>query len=107
MLAGWILTLSFSACTMQKDTFDSTTWKAQRGASALDNQRGGMVPKLKTSLSEGMPRAEVLRLLGEPDSQRANTDVYELGVSDLGIDEEHYEIGYKDGDVASHRWSRR
>ncbi len=94
---------------MQTQTFDSDAWKSQRGARAQDNRRGGMVSSLDTSIRAGMPRAEVIGLLGEPDSRNAetDTDVYELGVSDLGIDEEYYEIRYRDGNVVSHRWARR
>lgn len=99
-----------SACPMQETTnFDSAAWKSQRGAKPLDNQRGSMVSALAKLVADGMPREEVIGLLGEPDSSNATTgvDIYELGVSDAGIDEEYYEIRYQDGRVASHRWARR
>lgn len=94
---------------MQTQTFDSDAWKSQRGVRAQDNRRGGMVPSLDTSIREGMPRADVIALLGDPDSRNdeTDTDVYELGVSELGIDEEYYEIRYRDGNVVSRRWARR
>jgi len=108
-LVALLIPLLFSACTMQTHTFDSDAWKSQRGIRAQDNRRGGMVPSLDASIAVGMPRADVVRLLGEPDSRNAetDTDVYELGVSDLGIDEEYYEIRYQDGNVVSRRWARR
>ncbi len=94
---------------MQTTHFDSSAWKSQRGASAHDNQRGQMVESLEKAVRTGMSRAEVVELLGDPDSSNAETgvDTYELGVSSYGIDEEYYEIRYQDGNVASHRWARR
>jgi hypothetical protein len=99
----------FSACTMQNKNFDSVTWKAQRGASAQSNQRGTMVEPLQNAIRTGMLRDELVELLGEPDSSNAqtNVDIYELGVSPVGIDEEYYEIRYENGKVISHRWARR
>ena len=104
-----LLTLFLSACTMQTTNFDSSTWKSQRGAAAQNNQRGQMVGTLDKVVRAGMARAEVIELLGEPDSSNIDTgvDTYELGVSDYGIDEEYFEIRYQDGKVASHRWARR
>ena len=105
-----ILPLLIAGCAMHETTnFDSAAWKSQRGAKPLDNQRGAMVPALANLISEGMPRADVIGVLGEPDSSDAakGVDVYELGVSDAGIDEEYYEVRYQDGRVASRRWSRR
>jgi len=104
-----LLILFLSACTMQTTNFDSSTWKSQRGAAAQDNQRGQMVGALDKVVRTGMTRAEVIELLGEPDSGNADSgvDIYELGVSDYGIDEEYFEIRYQDGKVASHRWARR
>ncbi len=105
-----LLTLLLSACTMQTTApFDSASWKSQRGADAQHNRRGTMVAALEKSIAVGMPRAQVLGLLGEPDSTDAasSTDVYELGVAQYGVDEEFYQIHYQDGKVASHRWGRR
>lgn len=93
----------------QTGGFDSDAWKSQRGAAALDNRRGAMVASLEGVVREGMARADVLAALGEPDSSDADNgvDVYELGVSGVGVDEEYYEIRYQNGRVASHRWGRR
>lgn len=102
--------LLLTACAMHENAnFDSAAWKSQRGAQPLDNQRGAMVPALTKAIADGMTREEVIGLLGEPDSSNGatNVDIYELGVSDAGIDEEYYEVRYQDGRVASRRWARR
>lgn len=89
---------------MQKDSFDANTWKAQRGVSAKDNKRIDMVPKLEASVRVGMPRADVIALLGEPDSHNRETDAdrYFLGLP-LGPDEQYYEIRYLNGVVSTLR----
>lgn len=105
-----LIPLLLTACAMHETaTFDSAAWKSQRGAKPLDNKRGSMVPALAKTITDGMTRDEVIMVLGEPDSSNAETsvDIYELGVSDAGIDEEYYEIRYQDGRVASRRWARR
>jgi hypothetical protein len=110
VLLTLLLTLSLSACAMQNTPdFDSNAWKSQRDAAPRDNKRGQMVATLEKALHTGMSRDEVVRLLGEPDSTDADTatDVYELGVAACGVDEEFYEIQYKDGKLAAHRWARR
>lgn len=90
-------------------SFDSASWKSQRGADAQQNRRGTMVAALEKSIDVGMPREQVIALLGEPDSTDAatSTDMYELGVAQYGVDEEFYQIQYQDGKVATHRWGRR
>jgi hypothetical protein len=110
LCSAMVLILSLSACAMQTTSnFDSDAWKSQRGAVAQQNQRGPMVASVEKAIHPGMPRDEVVALLGEPDSSdtATSTDVYELGVARYGIDEEFYEIQYQDGKVASHRWGRR
>ena len=89
---------------MQTDSFDSDTWKAQRGVKAPDNQRIHMVSSLENTIRVGMPRAEVIRLLGEPDSHdpATGTDQYLLGLA-WSPDEKYYEIRYKEGVIASLR----
>jgi len=108
--AALLFSLTLSACAMDTTSnFDSDAWKAQRGVAAQDNRRGGMVVALEQTLSIGMSRDDVVRLLGEPDSSDAAsaTDIYELGVAAYGIDEEFYEIRYENGKIASHRIGRR
>ena len=106
---GLAATLLFTSCTMKADNFDSDTWKAQRGVPALENQRGRLVVALDAVIPSGTPRAEVIRVLGEPDQvdSAAGIDVYELGTAAYGIDEEYIEVHYKDGNVVSHRLMRR
>jgi hypothetical protein len=102
--------LSLSACAMEHSSqFDSDAWKSQRGVSPQENGRGTMVPALEKVLHPGMRRDEVVDLLGEPDFSDANraTDTYELGLAGYGVDEEYYEIRYRDGKLASHRMARR
>lgn len=99
-----------AACTMQQTSaFDSDAWKSQRGAAPLDNGRGAMVEGVQAAVAEGMARDEVVALLGEPDSRdpATGTETYELGVSAVGVDEEYFEVRYRDGRVASRRWARR
>ncbi len=92
---------------MQTDSFDSDTWKAQRGASATANKRGSMGAALEAAVRVGMPRADVIRLLGEPDLRdtETNSDQYMVGLA-TGPDEQYYEIQYKDGNVASVRFGQ-
>jgi outer membrane protein assembly factor BamE (lipoprotein component of BamABCDE complex) len=109
LLAPSLLAITMG-CNMQQTThFDAETWKAQRGAAADQNRRGTMVEALEQAVRVGMRRNEVIALLGEPDASDAQTqtDTYELGVSPLGIDEEYYQIAYRDGMVASLEWRRR
>jgi hypothetical protein len=96
--------LLFSACTMPTDSFDSNTWKSQRGASAKDNKRITMVPTLEARIRVGMSREEVVQILGEPDArdQQANADKYFLGLS-MGPDQQYYEIRYQNSAVATMR----
>lgn len=104
------LSLSLSACAMeQTPRFDSDAWKAQRGVAAKDNTRGGMLAAMEAVVQPGMSRDAVLALLGEPDTRDAETgiDTYELGVAKFGVDEEYYEIRYRDGKVESRQWQRR
>ena len=104
------LTFSLSACAMEHQTqFDSDAWKSQRGAAATDNRRGSMLPALEKALHTGMTRDQVVALLGEPDISNAQTgtDEYELGLAGYGVDEEYYEIRYRDGKIESHRMGRR
>jgi hypothetical protein len=104
------ITLSLSACAMEHSSqFDSDAWKSQRGVATQENRRGPMVPALEKVLHAGMSRDEVVGLLGEPDysDTDAGTDTYELGLAGYGVDEEYYEIRYRDGKLESHRMGRR
>lgn len=100
-LAALPLTFALAACNMQTKSFDSETWKAQRGVEATVNKRVHMVSELEAAVQVGMPRTEVIRLLGEPDSRRVetDTDLYFLGLP-MGPDEQYYEIRYEGGKIA-------
>lgn len=107
-LAACALAFSLTtACTMHDTSFDSNAWKSQRDVAAQDNARGPMVAGMQQTLRAGMPRTEVVALLGEPDSRRDTTDVYELGRAPYGVDEEYYEIRYVDDKVTTHGLGRR
>lgn len=112
-LACSLIALSMTACTMHTETdtkpFDSATWKSQRGVAGTDNRRGPLVEALATAIRSGMTRDEVHGVLGEPDSTRAasSIDVYELGRTPYGVDEEYYEVRYRDGRVDTHGMGRR
>lgn len=81
--------------TSQTGAFDAEQWKAQRGSSARNNPRIGMVAELQRKhLREGMTREEVQRLLGEPDQRRGTSEVYELGQSPVGVSYEYFVIDY-------------
>ncbi len=83
--------------------FDSAAWRAQRGSTAIDNPRSGLVAALERQrLREGMPRDEVRRLLGEPDLSEGGADVYLLGASPVGVDLETYRIDYRQDRVSSY-----
>ncbi|MFD0724362.1 hypothetical protein [Lysobacter brunescens] len=68
-----------------------------------------MLPALDKVLHAGMSRDEVVKLLGEPDHSdtQAGVDQYELGIAGYGVDEEYYELRYRDGKLESHRMGRR
>ncbi|MCP3057697.1 hypothetical protein LXT21_02780 [Myxococcus sp. K38C18041901] len=81
--------------TTQKGAFDSEQWKAQRGSGADKNPRVGMVVALKQHhLREGMSREDVHTLLGEPEQRRGTSEVYELGVSPVGVSYEYFIIDF-------------
>lgn len=83
--SGWFVMKHFS-----RDTFDAAAWRAQAGKGDQDNPRAGMAATLTTEvLKPGMPRAEVLALLGPPDFQKGQKDYYELGRSAYGVDYEY------------------
>lgn len=83
--------------------FDAELWQAQRGSNERRNPRAGMVGDLlREHLRVGMSRAEVLRLLGEPDYRDRLSDVYELGVSPVGVDDEYLVVDYDDTGRVKH-----
>ena len=110
LLAFALLSAFFlTACTMHTESFDADTWKSQRGVAASNNRRGPLVASIDNVVRSGKSRADVVGLLGAPDSTRTGSsiDVYELGRSPYGVDEEFYEVRYVDGKVQSHGMGRR
>lgn len=107
-LALCVPLLLLAACSMHSNAFDSDLWKSQRGVQGTDNRRGGMVPEVRTALRMGMERTQVHALLGPPDSgeEDGSIDVYMLGRSPYGIDDEYYEVRYADGRVVAHQFGR-
>lgn len=81
------------------EQFDAELWRAQRGSSALDNPRVGLVVVLERDhMRPGMSRAEVIGLLGEPDRRQPHSDHYRLGASPVGVDYETYVVEYDEQD---------
>ena len=95
--AAALAAIGSGAALMADDGFDSAGWKQVRGSTARDNPRSAMVPALKTKLKPGMARAEVVDLLGQPETEKGGRLTYNLGVSTYGIDYEYYVIEL-DGD---------
>ena len=85
-------------------SFDELVWRAQHGTPALEqeNPRGAMVSELLHGrLTEGMTRDEVRRLLGPPEHEDEQTDVWELGRSSWGVSYEQLAVEYAGGELAS------
>lgn len=86
---------------MPKD-FDADVWRAQRGSTARETPRTGLVvPLERNHLHKGMTRAAVIELLGEPDRRQPRSDHYRLGASPVGIDFETYVIEYDEQDLVT------
>ena len=101
LLAATLLAAGWTFIRMNASThFDAAAWRAQQGNTALDNPRSKLVPALERQRLEGMTRAEVRRLLGEPDSSNDTSDEYLLGASPVGVDLESYRIEYRQGRVS-------
>lgn len=78
LLGGWIGWFRYREA--QSRIFDATTWRQTRSS---DYVRGRMVPDLLAHHRlEGMTRAQVVALLGEPTQLRDGAFVYDLGYPD-------------------------
>ena len=78
LFGGWVLWLRHE--DTQSRVFDATIWRETRGT---DYVRGRMVPDLlRQHRLEGMTRAQVTALLGEPTQIRSSSFVYNLGFPD-------------------------
>jgi hypothetical protein len=90
LLAGGVIIV----VNANSDAFDSKMWQSQKGVER-NNARTGMLGALERKhLRVGMPRKDVEALLGEPDIREPVRDIYELGVSPVGVDFESYVIEY-------------
>jgi hypothetical protein len=88
--------------------FDSKIWKEQYKKHETKNPRGWMVVDLKEHhLREGMTHAEVRLLLGEPDQKRGTSDVYNLGISPVGVDFEYFVLEYDNGGLLAKFYTQR
>lgn len=105
--AGALLLLGAGGYVMTTTAggFDSDKWKAaQQAGHARDNPRAGMVRELKAQLHPGMTKAEVIALLGQPDTEeKPGRFVYALGMAKFAVDYEYYVIEFdRDGKLARH-----
>jgi hypothetical protein len=87
----------FMTLTTNRDAFDASVWKEQRGNYEYDNPRVWMTVSLRERhLRKGMTRTDVHALLGVPDQETDTTDTYYLGRSPVGIKFELYVLSYDD-----------
>ncbi|GAB2512375.1 hypothetical protein [Lysobacter humi (ex Lee et al. 2017)] len=105
-LRGLVLCIALvpvlGACAGAASRFDSEAWKAQRGVPDARNRRNDMAVAARARLHVGMTRAQVIELLGDPDSRKTGgIEVYALGASPLGIDPQYLELTYRDGRLAA------
>lgn len=79
--AVWLYGL-FHGGVFATSRFDSVAWSAkQTNESEADCYRGGMAKHIKEKiLRPGLQREEVVRLLGQPDSEGAGEIQYVLGM---------------------------
>lgn len=90
--------------------FDAELWKAQHDSEALEqeNPRIDMVAALtRDHLEAGAERDDTRRLLGPPEFQEGEIDVYELGRSPMGVSYEQLVIEYDDDDELVRAFLRR
>lgn len=80
-LVGWQYWL-FKGGIFRTSSFNETAWKSlNRKTTDSSCYRGGMAHELQTNLLRaGLTRAEVERLLGAPDSVKADVHEYFLGM---------------------------
>lgn len=87
-LVGWQYWL-FTGGIFRTSSFDAAQWRAlNRHPDDASCRRGGMAHDIQTNvLRKGLTKAEVIGLLGEPDSRKDDVHGYSLGMcSGLRID---------------------
>jgi hypothetical protein len=95
--AGVVLVLGaggYMATTTIANSFDSSKWKALRNSSERDNPRSRMLGDLKKELKPGMTQAEVVALLGEPETKEGARYIYAIGASAFGVDYEYFVVEF-------------
>ena len=98
----WKLLISFSmfllliGCSdMDKSDFDASTWQAQKGSTKKENPRASMIFSLeKNYLNVGVSREKIRKLLGAPDEIIGQVDIYDIGVSPMGVDMETFQLSF-------------
>lgn len=95
--------LFFTACTNNSKSlkhFDQKVWLENAGNETKNNPRAGMISELiDTVLKKGMSKDEVTALLGPPDSNRDQLELYDIGRSPWGIDLEYLAIDYDENSL--------
>jgi hypothetical protein len=81
--------------------FDRERWASGRGADASDNPRESMVcAAIAAGVVPGAKRDEIRELLGPPDGDFAENDIYDVGLEFTSPDEVILSIYYGDQDAA-------
>ncbi|MGH7005878.1 MAG: hypothetical protein ACREIP_18180 [Alphaproteobacteria bacterium] len=73
--------------------FSSGRWKAEGGQTLESAARYDMAEELRSHLAPGMPRSDVVDILGPPDWETKDRIAYKLGIPD-GIDYYTLEIRF-------------
>lgn len=82
--------------------FDAEIWRAQHGSEALEqeNPRSEMLPALlREHLQPGTARDEIRQLLGPPQFESEESDVYALGRSPFGVSDEQLALSYDEEEM--------
>lgn len=79
--AGWLY-WRFHGGVFATSRFDSAAWSAKQTAASISScYRGGMAEHIKEqTLRPGLKREEVVRILGQPDFEKADEFHYVLGM---------------------------
>lgn len=74
--------------------FDKARWAAETKAKPSQNRRSLMTDDLGKRLRTGMSEAEIVELMGPPDSRRDRRLIYNLGMPGFGVDYDHYVVEF-------------
>lgn len=105
VLSGALLLLAIACGDAE---FDRVRWASGSAAASAerpsdwDNPRAAMVDDVeRAGLAPGARRAFVRELLGTPDVERPNVDVYVLGASPYGVDYDEFVVEYNEAGVVT------